>query len=200
MKYISTVLFTLVTIFSTANAAENILSVSPELAPVMDKIFELEEAIPLIDEAQKEGPIDIIYVEMPEMNSKALWDSMNRRIIINAKFDFDIARIIHSVLFELQNATATPKLNDLTRRAANGQVNKNEFVEGIEWIEHQNALRTKHLLEKGIAKGIFPAASRWPVPEKFSDHLSMQKSSGHTDFIARKYEILQRNRNNQLPS
>ncbi len=163
-------------------------------------MYQLEEIHPQIEEAQKQGPIDVLYIEMPEMNSKALWDSLNRRIVINAKFGLDTSRIIHSILFELQNAISTPKLNDLTRQAASGKIDKDNFVEGIEWIEHQNALRTKHLLEKGIAKGIFPVSSRWPVPESFADHLSMQKSSGHTDFIARKYEILKRNPTIQLPS
>lgn len=125
---------------------------------------------------------------------------MNRKIVINAKFGMDTARVIHSILFELQNAASSAKLNELTMTAARGEIEKGAFVERIEWIEHQNALKTKHLLEKGIALGIFPVSSRWQVPESFADHLSMQQMSGHSDFIARKFDILQRNRNIKLPS
>lgn len=166
----------------------------------IQKVYQLNEAKALIEEAQNAGPIDLIYKDQFEMNARAMWDALNRKIIINGKFQPDTAKMIHSILFELQNAAATPSLNSLTNRAIRGEVTKKEFVDGIEWIEHQNALRTKHLLEKGIAQGLFPEASRWPVPEKFEDHLSMQRSSGHSDFIARKYDMMQRNRNLPLPS
>lgn len=129
-----------------------------------------------------------------------MWDSLNRKIIINGKFEPDTAKIIHSIIFELQNAAATSALNGLTNKAIRGEITKKDYVEGIEWIEHQNALKTKRLLECGIEKGLFPISARWPVPEKFQDHLAMQQRSGHSDFIARKYDILQRNRELRFPS
>lgn len=184
-------LFLFTAFFGIANAG-TFRSEDPQLAPVLEKLYLLDEFHTLLDEAQKEGPIDLLFVSLPEVPSKALWDYYNRRIVINSKFGFDTGRIIHSILFELQNAVATSALDALRVKAANGEVDKDSFVEGIEWIEHQNALKTKHLLEKGIAMKLFPEASRWPVPEKFSEHMAMQKYSGHSDFIARKYDLIRK--------
>lgn len=160
----------------------------------MQKVTQLPEANVLIEEAQKEGPIELIYQDLPEVNARAMWDALKRKIVINGKFKPDQAKMVHSILFELQNAATTPILNDLTHRAMRGEITKKDFVEGIERIEHQNALKTKHLLEKGISLGLFPVAARWPVPERFEDHMMMQQSSGHSAFIARKYDMMQRQR------
>lgn len=164
-------------------------SYSKQYSRVIQIIHQLPEARRLIAKVQQDGPVHIAPATGMETHQfEACWEANSRTIFLNTKRGQSEGVTINSILFELHNALATSRLEMLTNQAANGQIDKEMYVEQIERTEHNNALRTSQLLEKGIAMGIFPESARWPVPQHFEDHYHLQQIHGHSQLIAMQYD------------
>lgn len=154
----------------------------------VEAIEKLPEASAMIDEAQKEGAIRIEYLYQDSLDFEAYWDSGKRTIFINGNRNKDLGEIICSILFELHNATTNKTIYTLLKKAQIGEITKDQYVENIERMEHQNAVNTVRLIEKGIASGLFPPTSRWNIYENFDDHYMIQQLYGHSQFIAANFD------------
>ncbi len=156
--------------------------------PAIEAIQKMAEIRKLIDEVQHDGDIAVRVESMPHENFDAFWDGDNRLIKINAVYNKTLGRMIGSLLFELHNARSNDHLQRLCDLASNNLIGIEEFVMKVEKMEHQNALQTSRLIEKGIAKGIFPNDARWPVFPNFDDHYKVQQLHGHSQWIAKHYK------------
>jgi len=71
-----------------------------------------------------------------------------------------------------------------------GKISKEEYVESVERMEHENALNCSILLEKGIRQGVFSASARWPIFHNFDDHYKLQQIKEHSLWLAKSYDRL----------
>lgn len=164
------------------------LHYSSDLTEIMNTIEKLPEAQALFREVQKNGPVKIKLERMDSFDFEALWNSETRTVTVNTLFNKTPGQILTSIIFELHNAKSDPILLDYFHKASNGKINKENYVRGVEKMEHQNAVNACDLLEKGIEKGLFPQDSRWTIFRNFDDHYKLQQVYGHSQWIAAKYD------------
>lgn len=153
-------------------------------------IQRLPQACQLISSIEKEGPVKIEILSLPHENFDAFWEGGRRTIRINAERNGTLGILICSILFELHNAATNRHLKKLTLLASTGMISKEEYVEAIERLEHENALKTCALLNEGIFLNIFPAEAYWPILPHFEDHYKIQQVEGHSAWIAAQYDSL----------
>lgn len=163
---------------------------APSLAPIAQKLFTLPEARQLLAEIQGEGPVYLEYLPLGANNSNAHWEFKRRCIAINSSKQRTEGRILCSILFEMHNAKSTRDFSYYDALAKARRISKYDYVEAVEYIEHQNALKTCALVEKGIRQGLFPMDARWPITPDFAEHFRIQQSAGHSSYIASVYEAL----------
>lgn len=170
----------------------------PRAQSALNKIQQLQEVRSLISEAEKAGPITVRVETLPNAKFEAFWDSKNRIVRINEPFNKKEGVFIGSLLFELHNAAADQQLKHYFTLAKQGGIGKEKYVEGIEKIEHKNAVDTSTILEKGIRIGLFPQDARWPIYRDFEDHYKVQQIHGHSAWIGDNYDELSRQRTTEL--
>ncbi|NGX42727.1 MAG: hypothetical protein K940chlam7_01013 [Chlamydiae bacterium] len=158
------------------------------LRHVVKKIYQLPEVQELLSKAQNDGRIGIDYWRGPQF--QAYWDSYQRMILLNPNQNRTEGSCISSILFELHNATTNREFNRLRNLVTNGRIGKEEYVESVERLEHQNALSTCRILRKGIRQGIFPRNAAWSVYDNFDQHYHVQRICGHSAWIAKSYDQL----------
>ncbi len=163
-----------------------------ELENAATVLVRLPEAKQLLETINKEGPVGLILD--PAAEAGAYWDSYNRRIGINLEMCRNDGVIINCILFELHNAANDKKLRNFTNLAAKGKISKEAYVEAIEKIEHENAVSASRLLRKGIEENIYPPQAKWSVFSSFEDHYLVQQLTGHSLFIAERYDQMNRGR------
>lgn len=168
---------------------------SPQLKNVMSTLQKLPEVRELMSAIQKEGAMRILTSEDNPVCQQfgACWDPDHRIIFVNTTSGYSEesqGTMIGSILFELQNAAVNSKINHYDALAANGQIEKEDYVRGIEYLEFQNSIRASQLAEKGIEWGIFPVSARLQTYDNFEEHYYFQKLSGHSAWIARNYHNL----------
>jgi hypothetical protein len=164
---------------------------SPELRPALNAIHAFPEGKRLIEEVEKEGAVHI-YQAPFNGESRAMWNSVDRSIVINSNCSPSYGSVIRSIVFEHYNAKKNREFLHIDWLARTRQITKSEYVESIERLEHQNALAVCDLLERGFKQGYFPYTSRWWMPRDFDHYYSTQKSCGHSDVIAAYYDSIMR--------
>lgn len=166
-------------------------SCSAELKSSLEAIYFFPPGRQLLEEVERQGPV-WIYCASFSGNSRAMWIADKRSIIVNSRFFPSFADGIRSILFELYNAKQNQRFLHVDNLARNHQISKEEYIERVEYLEHQNALAVSKLIECGIEKGYFPPQSRWLIAKDFKRHFSIQKRSGHSDAVAGFYDSMMR--------
>lgn len=175
---------------SIASAAPRPLYCDPQLQRHINTIQKIPEAAKLIESIQKEGPIQICANREPlSQQFGAYWDGQNRVICVNTSQRSEGA-IIGSIIFELHNAAINSKINECDALAASGQIDRENYVRSIEYLEYQNSLMSSNLAKKGIEMRLIPNDARLPTYRNFEEHYRMQKIGGHSAFIAKNYDSI----------
>ncbi|MEC7840434.1 MAG: hypothetical protein VX777_10385 [Chlamydiota bacterium] len=170
------------------------------LAKAVAAIEKMPEIMDLLEKVQRDGPITIKYENMGSFNFEALWSTSTRTIIVNASpgLDRSLGNIITSIVFELHNANTNHLLVKYFEQAQKGVINKDNYVRSIEKMEHENALNTSLLMDLGIERGVFPKEAEWNMYEDFEDHFKLQQIYQHSQWLADKYDELNRSRRRQI--
>jgi hypothetical protein len=164
---------------------------APQLQPLFAKIQKVPEARNLIENIKKEGPIRIA-VKSSHLSQQfgAFYDTVNRIVYVNPSWHDNEGEMISSILFELHNASVNSKLDHFDYLAYTGQIDKESYVKGVEYLEYVNSKNASRIVEKGIALGVFPASARMNTYENFEEHYRWQIYGGHSAYIAKNYEQL----------
>jgi hypothetical protein len=171
-----------------ANEADQFSNYPPQFAAVIESIHRLPEARELIKRTQQEGEIKVAINTTIAGSFDAYWEANSRTILVNAQKNRSKGSLICSILFELHNASTDTTLSRLIERASRGEIDKETYVQAVEQMEHTNALNTIALLKKGVAKGIFPSNTRWPIFYNFINHYQVQQLQGHSQWLAAQYD------------
>lgn len=167
------------------------VSCSPQLRSCLNKIEQIPEARQLIEKIQQDGPF-CIKVSEHSLGQQfgAFWDIDNRAINVNVAGHRTEGEMIGSILFELQNALMSRKLDDLDRQAMMGQVNRDKYVESVEYIEYVNSKNAARIADTGIQMGVLPRSAMLNTYPSFEEHFKWQKYGGHSAWIAGTYDQL----------
>jgi len=174
----------------STNRTGKFSSYHPKLKQAIKAIESLPEAAVLIDEVQRKGDVRVDAQTIDSFDFEAMWNSGNRKIIVNEEKNKSLGKTICSILFELNNAKTNTELISLFTMAQQGKISKNEYVLRVEQMEHENAVATNQLIEKGIELGIFPEDTRWSIFENFDDHYMIQQIYGHSQWIANNFDTM----------
>lgn len=160
------------------------------LKQAIKAIENLPEAVALIEEVQTKGPVSVDARNIESFDFEAMWNSSARKIIVNTEKNKSLGKTICSILFELHNAKTNDALLAIFAMASAGTLSKDEYVEKVERMEHENAVATNRLIEKGIQLGLFPEDTRWSIFQDFNDHYMIQQIFGHSQWIANNFETM----------
>lgn len=161
----------------------------PRLQKCLNKILKLPKARDLIAEIQRQGPISITVEDHVLSNQfGAFWDRRDRAIGIHLTSRASEGQIIGSIIFELHNALADSKMDQLDYLASSRKISRDKYVEGMEFIEYENSKLASALAGEGIQQGIFPPEARLPTYKNFEEHFYYQKISGHSAWFAQAYD------------
>ncbi|MGA8165336.1 MAG: hypothetical protein WB791_10025 [Waddliaceae bacterium] len=161
------------------------------LDSVVKKLSSLPEGKELIERAMEQGPIAVRFQR--GLSFPAFWETQQRIIIIDPDQNPTEGTRLTCLAFELNNALNDPYFQGLNERALAGSISKNQYVEGIERMEHQTGLKTQALLKKGVQQGLFPHDARQPTIENFEEHFRALQQTGHSRWIGDSYERMRRN-------
>ncbi|MDP1834943.1 MAG: hypothetical protein Q8K75_03345 [Chlamydiales bacterium] len=165
----------------------------PRLEKSLKTIEQLTEAREFINEIKKQGPIKFSAdAEGPAREFGACWDCDRRIIFVNPDFHESTGAMIGSILFELQNAYVSAKYDHLDHLAATGQINRSNYVREAERVEYHNSINAAAMAQKGIDCGLFPKDARLPTYPNFEKHFQMQQWAGHSEQVARNYDLARR--------
>lgn len=168
-------------------------SVHPSLRSAVTTMLRLPEARQLLDRISKEGPVAVEVGKWGAKQSGAMWHPAQRKIVVNMSKKHSEGQKIAAIFFEMHNASTCRRFLELDTKACQGKISKRNYVESVEKIEHQNAVIASSLLEKAIARGIYPQDARWPILRDFRDHFQLQQQMGHSSQIACSYDTLAMN-------
>ncbi len=163
---------------------------TPKLCKPLHALYQVEETKQIILKAESEGPIRVRLVPLGPKGSNAMWIPSKRSIYLNSSIPRSEGVAIRSILFELHNSLSNSQFDYYNGLVQAGKISKAAYVETIERIEHQNALQTAALLERGIRNNQFPLTARWNVLHNFETHFQLQKKAGHSQFIAYNYDTM----------
>ena len=167
------------------------ISCAPELRSCLESIQQLPEARALLAAIQQEGNIQIaVNKNQLPATFGAFWDMDRRVIFVTLSSARTKGSLIASILFELHNALANSKLNELDRLAMERKINRQTYMEAVERVEYQNSLKASALSRQGIQRGIFPETAFLPTYSTFEEYYRIQQSAGHSFWIGRTYDQL----------
>lgn len=166
------------------------------LEPVIKKLQNLPEGKQLIEEANKEGPITIKFQR--GLSFAAFWETSQRVIVIDPDKNPTEGIRLTSLVFELHNALHDTRFQDHIEGALTGSLNKGQYVESLERMEHQTGLKTAALLQKGVKEKRFPHDAYQPIFQDFAEHYHMQQMTGHSQWIANSYDRMMHNRSQRI--
>lgn len=159
----------------------------PSAQQAMQIIADVPEGKQLLQEVWKNGAVRVEIVRLENEQFEAYWDAGKRLIQVNAVHTRDLAATIRAIVFELHNAKNNARFIDLMTLAYQGRISVDQYVEGMERIEHQNAIETALILDRGIAQGVFPKETAWLVLRDFEDHYAHQQLGGHSQWFVKQY-------------
>lgn len=167
------------------------ISCAPALQPYLLKMLQVPEIKYFIAEIQKEGlfTIDLNNNSLSQQFG-AYWDVDRRVICINLSAHQTEGEVIGSILFELQNAASNATIEAIDRSAKDKKINRQQYIESIEYMEYKNSLNAAFLAKKGIDMGIFPQDALLPTYKDFKEHFYYQQIGGHSAFIGKNYDHL----------
>lgn len=168
----------------------SITTPSPKIETALQKLYLLPGFKNFLMNIEKEGFISIEMKPLPNETFDAFWDSTNRKIRINSLKNEKLETLACSILFELHNAKTDRQFMALYQKVERGKISKSAYVEGVEKMEHQNALDCSLFLERGIDLGIFSEKAAWPILHDFDDHYKLQQIMGHSAWISKNYETI----------
>ncbi|MEX1012550.1 MAG: hypothetical protein WDZ27_02540 [Waddliaceae bacterium] len=160
---------------------------SPQLKTAIHLVNQMDEVNEILSEVEER--IGTIRVEIKPQHTKfqALWNPDLKTIQLNKNAHNSLSDNIISIVFELHNAKTTNQMSEVSKLAQAGLLSRLEYIETMERIEYINALGTKSIIEKGVAKGIFPQNTHWNIPDSFDEHFNLQKMSGHSAWFSTLY-------------
>lgn len=170
----------------------------PIAEKALSSLKQLPEFNELVKKTESHGAIKLEVVSMPNEPFEAFWDSTYRVIRINQAKEPTLGSMITSILFELHNASSDPHFKQLYHQVKSGYLNKERYVEKVERMEHQNALNTCTILQKGVRLGHFPKDADWSILRSFDDHYKLQQLHGHSQWIAQNFDHLFPSRNREV--
>lgn len=163
----------------------------PQLKSHYNKIKQIPEARELIETVLKEGPLKILVDKTTRSQQfGALWNPIDRIILIDHTSLNSEGRVISSILFELHNASVTSHYDQLDALVSEGKIEKENYVQSVEYTEYLNSKNAAKIANKGIQLKIFPKTAFMPTYKDFDEHYHYQKVGGHAAWIARNYEYL----------
>lgn len=155
----------------------------------IQKIRQLPEAEILMKKIREGGPIGFSIHDHPVINQfGAVWDIDRRLILLSPNNTLSEGEIIGSILFEMHNASVSPDLERLEKLAASGDINKNDYIRAVEYLEYLNSKKCAELAQKGIDRQLFPKSARLPTYPNFDEHFYYQKISGHSAAVGKIYD------------
>jgi hypothetical protein len=171
---------------------ENTVQCDPQLQKCFQAILQIPEARNLINAIRKEGSIQIA-VQNTALSKQlgAYWDPDRRIIFIDFSSHQEDGVIIGSLLFELHNASVNFQINHLNELAGKRKIDKDKYVESMEYLEYLNSINASNIAANGIKMGILPRDSQLPTYSSFEEHFKAQKMSGHSAFFERNYYLCQ---------
>ena len=169
----------------SSNQKTRTFTCDPQLKSCLTAMQKLPEIRTLIEQVLKEGPLTIA-VKNTNISDKfgAFWDVDKRVIFVGISSPRDEGSLIGSILFELHNASVNSEFNRLDHLASRGEINRDSYVEAMEYLEYVNSINASKIAQKGISMGIFPENARLHTYRDFEEHFHYQKISGHSDCIA----------------
>lgn len=165
-------------------------SCSPELQPALKQLYSLQETRQIIQQVEATGAFKIQAARLGKQEANAAWSCMERTIYINLSNPRSQGSLIRSILFEMHNALSQKEFDRLDSLAAKRALSRDHYIQAVERIEHQNALKTIALLEKGRAVQTFSMDTHWPILKNFEEHFAVQVQSGHAGQVGQLYDIL----------
>ncbi|MBS0629126.1 MAG: hypothetical protein JSS30_02735 [Verrucomicrobia bacterium] len=169
-------------------SAQHELYCDPKLMPILEKVQQLPEASAVIDQVLCEGPLTIKINRELSSEFDGYWSSHYRTIYITP--NRSECTQITALLMELHNALRTCDIEHMYSLAQNRSIGRKQFIRDFEYIEYENALEAKRLVEIGAKQGLFPHNCRFNIADNFLDHLDVQYSQGHSASIGRIYDQL----------
>lgn len=162
-----------------------------ELQKSLMAIQKLPEGRELIAAVQKEGVIRIRTSHFTlAQQFGAFWDPDQRIIYVNPSPYHREGTIIGSLLFELHNALNNSKIDHLDSLAMQRKIDKESYIEAMEYMEYENSIKASRIAQRGIDLGIFPEGAGLPTYRDFEEHYHFQKIGGHSAWFARTYDEL----------
>lgn len=185
IKAFITIIFAFCSICYADAQHEHSVHCAPELQNTLTTLQQLPEINDLIDQVLEEG---CLYIETNCHQSKQFggyWSSNVRTIWVTSSPQ---DKQLSTLLFEMHNALRDSDFKHLEELASSKELNRESFIEQMEYLEYQNALDTSELLDSGIEEGIFPPSYGWYPADTFEEHFRIQKSYGHSDWIGKIYD------------
>lgn len=177
-------LYLILFLYLFSSKPNSTINCDPELKITLETVRKLNDAEKLIEQVLADGPIAI--KSAPDFPFEAYWDPSTRTVGVTPAGDK-----IHSILFELHNASAQNFFEYYDALAREKKISKDDYVRAIEQIEYQNTFKTAALIDEGIRRGIFPKESQvYCYSATFEEHLSDQMAAGHSAWIADMYDWL----------
>jgi hypothetical protein len=139
----------------------------------------------LVDEMEKEGPIDI---KLDSLKFSGHWNRRERTIYVNKK-NLDIVKQVTTIVFELHNMKVSKEFADLNRNARDGKIGKEDYVRSWEQLEHRNVLKGNKCIRRMIDEGCFQKKCEMTlfIPD-FQLHFLYQQLIGHSARIVKRYD------------
>ncbi|MCE2984102.1 MAG: hypothetical protein LW832_11130 [Parachlamydia sp.] len=164
---------------------------SKNMKPLLEAINQVPEGKALLDSIKREGNLHIV-TRSNELAKQfgAYFDPDRREICLYQDPTVSNGMLIGSLLFELNNAKVTRKINLLDSMAASRKITKDRYVEAMEYLEYMNSHYAAQIADKGIELGVLPKDARLTTFSTFKEHYAIQKSSGHSAHFARNYDHL----------
>jgi len=172
----------------SAFASDYPLYYSEELKPTVEKVESLPEGSAVIEQVLKQGPLTIAVNKKYPKDFIGYWSSDHRTIYISKNSQTSECTLITALLMELHNALRTDQIEVLHHLATQKRINREQFIEEFEAVEHQNALDAKHLIQVGVQKGLFPYGCSFNIAEDFREHLKIQYQMGHSQWVGTIYD------------
>jgi hypothetical protein len=190
-KFIKTTLIILAITFCYQKCeASPFIYVPSSMQQAVSALERFPETKIVLDSFKNERGISLNWSPYGQDASNAFWFGTKRAIVLNSSKEWDEGKKISSILLEMHNAKTNLQMYQLDQLVRKKKITRNDYVRSIEKIEHDNAVKTRTLLERGIQQGYFPSTATYPVYLNFEDHFRLQIDVGHSDFIAKHYDAM----------
>lgn len=173
-----------------AHSEDKELTCCLELKEILSQIQRLPRANDLISKALEKGGISIEINHALSEQFEGYWSPEDRSIYVSQVQTTSPDDLLHTLLFELHNASRDADFDYFNELAYSHQISKPDYVNSIEFIEFENIRSTTDLIKEGITLGIFSSDCYKYYPEDFAEHFQNQELGGHVDWIERNFDEL----------